>query len=224
MVFVPFLIVVSIVGLALIPFLVLQPNLDYFQVSMRHGLVGSLYTAICLLGVSAVIYPAKCKSVFRKSQNPLVQANNPSSPIEIRGHHPDCKNYSANRIEVGGRAICAACSGLFIGAITALIGAASHFFIGLNVVWSSLWLLVLGEIWMLLGLIQIKFAGYAKMIANVIFVIGSFVTLVETDSLGGSILVDLYALGLIVFMLWFRIMLSEWNNDRICQTCQLCFH
>jgi hypothetical protein len=218
------LLVVSIVGFALIPVLVLQPNLDYFQVSMRHSLVGALYTAICLLGISAVIYPAKCKSMFRKSQNPLGQTKNYCVPTGIRGHHPDCKNYSANRIEVGGRAICAACSGLLIGAITALIGTSLHFFAGLNVVWSSIWLLVLGEILMLLGLAQIKFAGYGKALINVIFVIGSFVTLVEIDSLGGSILVDLYMLGLIVFMLWFRIMLSEWNNDRICQTCQLCFH
>ena len=76
---------------------------------------------------------------------------------------------------------------------------------------------------MLLGLAQIKFAGYAKVLVNVIFVVGSFMTLVETDLLGGSILVDLYTLGLIVYMLWFRILLSEWNNERICQRCQLCF-
>jgi hypothetical protein len=220
---VAFLIIVSIIGFALLQILVLQPNWGYFQVSMRHGLVGALYIAICLLGVSAVLYPAKCKGMFRKSQNPQVQANNSSISIAIRGHHPDCKNFSANRIEVGGRAVCAACSGLFIGAIAALIGTAWHFFIGLNVVWSSLWLLVLGEIWMLLGLIQIKFAGYAKMIANVIFVVGSFVTLVEADLIGESTLVDLYALGLIAFVLWLRILLSEWNNRRICQKCQSCF-
>jgi hypothetical protein len=76
----------------------------------------------------------------------------------------------------------------------------------------------------LLGLAQIKFAGYVKLFINVIFVVGSFVTLVETDLLGGSILVDFYVLGLIVFVLWFRLLLSEWNNGRICQTCQLCFH
>jgi hypothetical protein len=99
-----------------------------------------------------------------------------------------------------------------------------YFFVGLDIVWSNTWLLLLGEVCILLGLAQIKFAGYVKMFINVIFVVGSFVTLVETDLLGGSILVDLYVLGLIVFMLWFRILLSEWNNRRICQTCQLCFH
>jgi len=217
-----FLSVVSVVGLVLIPVLVLQPNLIHVQVSIRHGLAGALYIIICVLGVSAVFYPAKCKSSLGKSQNPLTQAS--KSSVQIRGHHPDCHNYSANRIKVGGQVVCAACSGLFIGAVVVFIGTVLHFFVGLEIVWSNIWLLVLGEICILLGLAQIKFVGYVKMFINVIFVVGSFVTLVETDSLGGSILIDLYVLGLIVFMLWFRILLSEWNNERICQTCQLCFH
>jgi hypothetical protein len=124
---------------------------------------------------------------------------------------------------VRGRAICAACSGLLIGAVIALIGAASHFFFDLNLAWGSVWLLALGEIWMLLGLAQIKFAGYAKVIVNVVFVVGSFVTLVEADGVGQNVLVDLYAIGLIAFILWLRILLSEWNNRRICQTCRSCF-
>lgn len=216
-----FIIVVSAVGLILIPVLILQPNLIHVHVSIRHGLAGTLYLFICVLGISAVFYPAKCKSLFGKSQNPIAQESTPS--IQTRGHHPDCQNYSANRIKVGGRVICAACSGLFIGAVAVIIGTVLHFFVGLEIVWSSIWLLVFGEICILLGLAQIKFAGYVKMLINLIFVVGSFVTLVETDLLGGSILVDLYVLGLIVFMLWFRILLSEWNNGRICQTCQLCF-
>jgi hypothetical protein len=105
----------------------------------------------------------------------------------------------------------------------ALIGAALQFFVGLSVVWGSVWLLALGEIGLVLGLAQIKFAGYAKVIVNVVFVVGSFVTLAEADVLGESVLVDLYVLGLIGFLLWLRILLSERNNRRICQTCQSCF-
>jgi hypothetical protein len=74
-----------------------------------------------------------------------------------------------------------------------------------------------------LGLAQIKLAGYAKVISNMVFVVGSFVILAEADLLGGSLLVDFYVLGLIVFLLWLRILFSERNNRRICQTCQSCF-
>jgi hypothetical protein len=216
-----FLTFVSVVGFMLIPALVLQSNPIDIQVSIRRGLVGALYLIICILGVSAVFYPSKCKSLFGQAQNPLTQARKPSA--QIRGHHPDCKFYSSNRINVGGQVICAACSGLFIGAVSVVIGAVLYFFVGFDIIRGSIWLLVLGEVCILLGLAQIKFAGYVKMMVNVIFVVGSFVTLVETDLLGGSILVDLYVLGLIVFMLWFRILLSEWNNGRICERCQLCF-
>jgi hypothetical protein len=210
-------------GLALIPVLVLQPNLEHSQISLRHSLVGSLYITICVLGVLAVFYPVKCKGLFRKSQNPLYQANKNSAYLPIRGHHPDCQNYSANRIIVGGRTVCAACNGLLIGTIFAFIGTVLYFFVGLSIAWGGVWLLVLGEAWLLLGLAQIKFAGFSKVFVNAIFVVGSFVTLIEADVVGESVLVDLYVLGLIAFLLWLRILLSELNNRRTCHMCQSCF-
>ncbi len=76
---------------------------------------------------------------------------------------------------------------------------------------------------MLFGLAQIKLAGYVKVFANLVFVVGSFITIVETDLLGKNVLLDLYTLGLIVLVLWLRIQLSEWNNSRICQRCRACF-
>jgi hypothetical protein len=219
-----FLLAVSIVGLVLIPVLVMLPNLGPSQVSFRRSLIGILYSVICLLGIVAVFYPTKCKGVLQKTQNPLPQANKPSSSLQTKGHHPDCQNYSGNRIKIGERAFCAACSGLLIGAIIALIGTIFYFFVGLNVTRGSVWLVALGEVGMLFGLAQIKFARYAKVIVNVVFVVSSFVTLIEVDVLGKSVLVDLYVIGLIGFMLWFRILLSERNNERICQKCQSCFH
>ncbi len=218
-----FLLAVSIVGLALIPVLVLQPNLEHFEFSVRRSLVGALYSVICLLGIVAVFYSTKCRGIFRKTQNSLPQANKLSSPVQMKGHHPDCQNYSGNRIKVGKRVFCAACSGLLIGAIIVLIGSILYFFVGLNVAWGSVWLVGLGEVCMLLGLAQIKFTGYVKAILNALFIVGSFVTLVETDLLGKSVLVDLYVLGLIGFLLSLRILLSEWNNNRTCHACQACF-
>ena len=75
---------------------------------------------------------------------------------------------------------------------------------------------------MLLGLAQIKVGGYIKMAVNALFVVGSFISLVAADLAGQSLLVDAYVLGLIVFMLWLRILLSEWNNKRICVACGRC--
>jgi hypothetical protein len=64
--------------------------------------------------------------------------------------------------------------------------------------------------------------SYVKMAANALFVVGSCMSLVAADLIGQSLLVDAYVLGLIVFALWFRILLSEWNNKRICVACGRC--
>jgi hypothetical protein len=160
--------------------------------------------------------------LFQK-QNPLSQASGDSGSVQISGHHPDCQKFSGNRIRINGREVCAACNGLLVGAILALVGCALQFFVGLNVVSASVWVLVLGEVCIVLGLTQIKFAGYGKVLVNVVFVLGSFVALAGADVLGQSLLVDIYVLGLIMFLLWLRILLSDRNNRRICQTCRLCF-
>ncbi len=213
----------SIVGLILVPALALQPNLKNFQVYSQETLVGILFTVTLSLGITAAFYPAKCREIFEKTQNPLPQTNRVSNPMNIRGHHPDCQNYSGNRIKIGGRVFCAACSGLLVGASIALIGTALHFFIGLKLGGNYVWLLGIGEIGMLLGLAQIKVAGFAKTALNSIFVVSSFVILATADAIGKSLLVDFYVLGLIQYLLWFRISLSEWNNKRTCRKCQSCF-
>ncbi len=119
---------------------------------------------------------------------------------------------------------CAACSGLLIGAVTALTAGVLYFFVGINMAVGVVWLIALGEALMTIGLVQIKFAGYIKTSVNAGFVVGSFLTLAGADALGESILVDFYVLGLIVFLLWLRILLSEWNNERICGMCKSCFN
>ena len=219
-----FLLVASIVGLAFIPVLALNPNFEDSQFPFRQSLVGTLYCAVCVLGVAAVFIPSKCRGNLQKTQNPMPNTDKPFKPMLIKGHHPDCQNFAGNRIRVGGRVFCAACSGLLTGAIIALIGATSYFFAGLIQTWGSVWLVGLGEILMLLGLAQIKVAGYGKVIVNVVFVVGSLLALVGADALGKSVFVDIYALGLIGLLLWLRILLSEWNNARTCQKCQSCFN
>ncbi len=75
---------------------------------------------------------------------------------------------------------------------------------------------------MLLGLAQIKFGGYIKAAVNALFVLGGFAVVVLADVLGGSLIVDLYALGVVSFMLWLRILLSEWHNKETCLRCRHC--
>ncbi len=220
--FLLFLVAVSIFGLALVPFLLLQPNLQKDQSPIRRPLVSAIYGVVCIGGVVAVFYPGKCRMIFQRP-NVSTDSKKPSaSVVQIKGHHPDCKKFSDNRVTIRGSVFCAACSGLLIGAIVALVGivlfSLDFFYLGTG----SLWVLALGEVLMLVGLAQIKIGGYVKMAVNALFVVGSCISLVVADLVGQSLLVDAYVLGLIVFMLLFRILLSEWNNKRICLACRSC--
>jgi uncharacterized protein YggT (Ycf19 family) len=46
--------------------------------------------------------------------------------------------------------------------------------------------------------------------------------LASVDFLTQNLLIDLYALFLIVFWLLTRILVSKWNNNRVCLSCEFC--
>ncbi len=120
--FLLFLVAVSVFGLALVPLLLLQPNLQGDPSPLRRPLVGAIYSVVCIVGIVAVFYPGKCRMMFQKP-NVSPDSKKPSaSTVQFKGHHPDCEKFSANRITIRGSVFCAACSGLLIGAITAMVG------------------------------------------------------------------------------------------------------
>jgi len=217
-----FLVAVSVFALALAPLLILEPNLQANASPIRRPLVGAIYCLVCVLGITAVFYPNKCSMMFQKPNGSLVSIKPSASKVELRGHHPDCEKFSANRITIKGAVFCAACSGLLIGALAA-IAVVVLFSLGFfDSGTISLWFLLVGEVLMLAGLAQIKTGGYLKMAMNAMFVVGSGISLVAADLAIQSFLVDAFMLGLIVYMLWLRILLSEWNNKKTCITCGHC--
>jgi hypothetical protein len=220
--FLLFLVGVAVIGLALVPLLLLSPNLQTDQSPLRRPLISAVYTVVCIIGIVAVFYPGKCRLMFQKPEVPPDAKNPSATEVQFKGHHPNCENFSGNRINIRGVVFCAACSGLLMGAIAAVVGVVLFSLGSFGSDVGSLWVLATGEVLMLLGLAQIKMMGYIKMAVNALFVVGSGISLVAADLVGRSWLVDVYVLGLIVFMLWFRILLSEWKNKRTCLACELC--
>jgi hypothetical protein len=221
-IFLLFLLAVAVLALALVPLLLLQPNLQGDQSSFRRPLVGSIYSVVCVGGIVAVFYPGKCRMMFQKPDLPADSKNPYPSAVQVKGHHPDCEKFSANRITIGGSVYCVACSGLLIGAIVAIVGTVLFSLGFFDSVTRNFWVLAAGEVLMLAGLAQIKMRGYVKIAANALFVVGSCISLVVADLIAQSFLIDAYVLGIIVFMLWLRILLSEWNNKRTCVACGRC--
>jgi hypothetical protein len=221
--FLLFLVAAAVFGSVLIPFLLFHPNFHADQLVLRRPLIATLFSVVCILGVVAVFYPSKCRMMFKKPKGPLGTTNTSASAVQFKGHHPDCPKFSVNRVTVGGRVFCAACSGLLVGAIAALV-AIVMFALGLfDAASGSLWVLLVGEALMLLGLAQINMGGYVKLAVNALFVVGSCISLVVIDLVAQNLLLDGYLLGLIVFMLWLRIQLSEWKNKKTCLACGRCF-
>ena len=217
-----FLVVVAIFGVVLALLLILQVSLPVDSLSFRRPFIGALYSVVCVLGIVAVFYPSKCRLMFQKPKESSSFDNASSSSVQLSGHHPNCKNFSANRIVIRGRAFCAACSGLLIGAIASIIGILLLSLGLYGIEAGNIWIFAVGAVLMLVGLAQIKLGGYIKVAVNALFVIGSGISLIVADLVGQNLLLDAYVLGLIIYMLWLRILLSEWNNRRICMNCQLC--
>src|SRR3990170_8966890 len=194
--------------------------------SFSKPLIGSLFAGICIMGISAIFYPKKCEKTFMFRKQPGFRGQGDhgvlSGKMRFRGHHPDCEKFSANRITIQKATLCSACAGLLVGAVGALVGALFYFFVGFVPPLADLTVLLVGYAGMLLGLVQFKLGGYVKLMANALFVLGSFVTLTTADFLGRSLLIDLYVLGLIFFLLLARILISDWNNKRICFRCKGC--
>ena len=220
--FLLFLAAVSIFGLALVPLFLLQPHLYSVEFWDRRIFVGIFYSSICIGGIVAVFQPSKCRKQFQRIENPLPTGESSTLSVPFKGHHPACQRFSGNRIKIGGAAVCAACSGLLVGGIVALAGTVLYFFGDFSLIAGVFWVLWLGEVLMVVGLAQIWFHGYVKLVVNALFVIGSFLALIVTDGLGQNLLLDLYVVGIIVFTLYTRILFSEWNNKKICDSCGRC--
>jgi hypothetical protein len=217
-----FLVVVAIFGVVLALLLMLQVSLPVDSSSIRRPFISALYSAVCFLGIVAVFYPSKCRLMFQKPKESSAFTNASSSSVQLSGHHPNCENFSGNRITIRGRAFCAACCGLLIGAIASMIGVLLLSLGLYDIEAGNIWIFAVGIVLMLVGLAQIKLGGYTKVAVNALFVIGSGISLIVADLVGQNLLLDVYVLGLIIYMLWLRILLSEWNNRRICMNCQYC--
>jgi len=224
--FLKFAVVVSVFGFVSIPMLLSQAGNNQIDFLFSKPLIGLLYAVICVVGVLAVFYPKKCEQtfMFRKQSGFREQSDRGglSGKLRFRGHHPDCEEFSGNRITVRNVVLCAACMGMLFGAAIALIGAILYFFVGFITLPTNFVVFFVGYGVCMLGLVQYKFRGWFKLIVNALFVVGSFVTLVSADLLGKSLLIDLYVLGLILFLLLARILFSQWNNKLICFRCEGC--
>ncbi len=226
--FLIFMIGVSFFGLLLVGVLALNPPIVRESFLWRKPLVGSLFWLICVFGILAVFFPKQCSAVFdfRKKEKHEHSDENlfafHGTYSIARGHHPDCEKFSDHVFQIKGRRFCAACAGLLLGGLISLVGAFLYFFIGWSVGESSLQVVFVGLVGVSFGLFQFKVKrSVVRLVLNSFFVLGALLLLVGIDELAQSVFADLFLVILVAFWLFTRISLSQWNNWRICHTCNV---
>jgi hypothetical protein len=208
---------VSIFGLSIVLVIAINPPMIYESFLWRKPLIGAVFSLICILGTFAALFPRQCSKTFHSQKENM---NLTSHQTHLSSHHPDCGKFSAHVIRLGSYTLCAACTGLLLGAIMTLVGTAFYFFSGWNVEGVSFLVVLIGIAGVTLGFLQLKFRGFLRLLLNMFFVLGAFLILVGIDELAESLFADFFLIGLIAFWILTRIQLSQWDHWRICNNCE----
>jgi hypothetical protein len=227
--FVPaFFLGVSLFGLGTVMAMILYPPSATENFLWRKPLVGSILGLICVLGVFAVLFPRACSrkvSCGGEQHAPRANFINPKRKPTLRGHHPDCEKFSTHVFQIDGRTLCAGCTGLFLGGLMALVGTLAYFFGNLYVGQTGFVISWIGAAGVFFGLLLLPLFNIllssVRLFLNAFFAFGSFLILVGADEIAQSTFVDLFLVVLIVFWIFTRIVLSRWNHERICRSCEV---
>ena len=212
-----FNIAVSVFGLFIVLMLAFNPPISHESLFWQKPLVGFVFSLICILGIFAALLPSQCSQVFHFQRESIGLV---SHRVNVASHHPDCKEFSAHVIRIGSHTFCAACTGLLLGALIALVGTVLYFFSGWHIEETGFPIALIGVTATILGFFQLKFRGFARLMLNVFFVLGAFLILVGIDELTESLLIDLFLAAFTVFWILTRIQLSQWDHWRICGRCK----
>jgi len=217
---------VSLLGLLLIVLLTVFPPTVTTDFPWRKPIIGSIFSIFCLLGILAVFSPKQCFRIFnfrKKSQtagSDSTKFGSHSTSTILQGHHSTCGKFTAHIFQIRSKTFCAACIGLLLGGLIGLAGASAYFFGDWQVSECITLIVLLGALGVGFGLFQFKFRSFVRLFMNTIFVIGSLLVLIGIDELVHSLFFDLFVVCLIVFWLFTRISLSQWDHEIICSGCE----
>lgn len=221
-----YLIILSFLGLFLAGMLTVYPSVVNEYLLWRKPLVGSIFGLICVFGILAVFFPRRCSSVFnigkKKPSSPyLSKLVSHGTSSTLQGHHPNCGNFAAHVFRIGNKTYCAACIGLVLGGLLALVGTILYFFGNWSVETKNPLIIYVGILGVSFGLFQFKSRSFVRLLLNIFFVLGTFLILVGADILVHSVMIDLFLVALTFFWLFVRISLSQWDHLRICSACKI---
>jgi hypothetical protein len=205
----------SLIGLSVVLLIVLNqpPMSDGFP--SRKILIGALFNAICITGVFAALFPKQCSKIFSERKG-----NAESSQRGVKGHHPDCEAFSTHVVRIRGHKLCAACTGLLAGGVSAMFLSTAYFAGFFSLGEAALLLVLTGALGVILVFLGQMAKGFTRLLLNLFFPIGSMLVLIGVDGLFESMFLDVFLNALIVFWILTRIMVSSWSHSKTCSKCK----
>ena len=220
-----FLTLTAVFGLLLSLLFIVYPPVLEDDWAFRSWTAGLAFCAVCIFGIFVAFFPSSCsrRLSFGKDRGGE-ELHFLLHEKTLKGHHPLCGNYSTHILHVGGRSLCATCTGLSVGAFGAVVGAIVYFFAGFRIGMPSV-LALIGALAVAAGLLQSAMPkssnGYSRFCFSVVFVVGCFLLLVGLDAAVESLTVNLFFIALCVLLIITKIAFSQRDHSRICLQCSL---
>ncbi|MBN2336694.1 hypothetical protein JXL21_14140 [Candidatus Bathyarchaeota archaeon] len=202
----------SLMGLILLALLAHSPSVTRIHFGAEKPVTGVLFLLICAYGLVAAVAPSKVRGF----------SHGASSDPHTVGHHPDCGAFEGHVLVFSGKALCAGCTGLALGAVLAILGGIAYFFGGFfvggaeAVFWAGAALVSLGVVQHFIDMGN----AVLHLVLNVFFVFGAFLLAASLSELGAGFYVEAYLLGLVVFWILARVRVSQEEHIRVCSRCE----
>jgi len=187
-------------------------------------IVGVPLLASFLLGMSMAVKPGWMRGL-RKDAVHSDDVSPRQSPDRVRhGHHPDCVEFAPHTVRVGGKILCAGCTGLALGSVvsTAFVGFFIIIMPASMPLAVSVIMVAAGTLLVVASMLDSEWLnarGYARLASNLVMPLGFFLVAVGLLEATGNVAYGLA--GVLISLLWLdtRIRLSRRRHIRICNSC-----
>ena len=216
--------ILSIIGAAFILLFALLGTSDKGEIKiLDKTIICVVFIICCIFGISLAFKPNWIRS-YRKRKIIKNKSMKDRLTILRQGHHPTCGQFEKHTIKFNNKILCAGCTGLILGAVSASVFMVIYVLIGFNVSTTFFYfLIILGLIFIaanfILTFLQPKNAG-GQLISSIALIIGFLFVVLGIFELTGEIIYGL--IGIIISFLWLdtRIQLSYFRHSELCNNCQ----
>jgi hypothetical protein len=208
---------ISVIGI-LLTISILNKDKPHF--SQQNPTYLLIFITLCILGAIATIFPRVCSFELNKNSSlPASRFTHVLGVNIIHGHHMDCTGFTNHEIRIGEKSICAGCLGLLIGSLIAIfitiIQATQRIPMQNQIGF-------LGIVFVIGGLpypiVFQKSKPILRITLNTFFVIGFALVYIALSTMSD---LGLLGIGLCIYWMYTRIILSNWSHDKICNNCDV---